>query len=315
MLNSIKRLLTYRAPNYINYPLAALCFIFAGYLIWRDFIQEKDPTLPIVDPVFYADGSVEFTIIDRPAKGSKREGGSWVLRFDDLIECKEAGPDGICEEFKSNYSVPSFDDPLIIKDLALRLQIDEFVFLKKKEIDRYQNILIFARSHYRPLFKKLFERSARGRTGLNKRRSNEFGFGKIGGWDACKHEREIATNFYQLRHPTKEEVSTGSYAPNADDLNRFYQARGGYNGYRLVNTQGRQIANGSCVDLQRSETNPFIPCTFSAWIPQERRIALAFERQHLEKFPEIYQNLVEFFNDATVVGKSKNLNWRPLPND
>ena len=295
-------LFTGRLPAYIRYPGAAICFSMAGYMLWTGDIFKKRN-----EPVYYADGSVEYTLVDRPVDRDlpvkrHREGGSWVLRFPNLIECRQEKSDGTCDNFAHKRDLPNFKSTRYGESLRWKIKPDDFSFLDKAE-DRDQRELIKVNPD--TFFFPLFERKSK----------IETGFGKIGGWDACKHAKEISPNFYQLRQATEEEIAAGSDAPSLIGINECYPSREGYNGYRLVNSDGRRIAHGRCSAKVRTEARSYALCSFDIWVPQERRVGVRFERQHLEKFPEIYQYLVQFFNDVTVVEKSENLNWRPQTND
>ena len=325
MLNSIKRLLTYRAPNYINYPLAALCFIFAGYLIWRDFIQEKGPTPPIVDPVFYADGSVEYTLINRPNKNLKNPTklSKWVLRFNDLIECRKVGSHGVCENYKSKVILPRFRKDPTRAVMYWNLTVRDFSFVgyldNEEENFLKETMWVSPSERFEPLFKKRPEGYTKYLTGLNKRQSLEEGFGRLGGWNPCKVAKKLTQKFHILRQPTSQEIieesyralgSAGSQSVNDCRYVRHDNKRFNKDGFRLVRDDGRQIAIGDCSKFNPNKQKKTTSCSFRVWLPYERLVSVKFDRQHVAKFPEIYENLVQFFKDATVVEKSENLNWK-----
>ena len=316
--STIKWLFTGRLPAYIRYPGAAICFSMAGYTLWTGDIFKKRN-----EPVYYADGSVEYTLVDRPVSrdlpvNRHREGGSWVLRFPNLIECRQEKSGGTCDNFAHKRHLPIFKSTPYGESLRWKIKSDDFSFFDKaEESDRLEYIDVNPHTFFFPLFERKSELEIKRLKSLrlDKRRSKERGFGKIGGWDACKHAKEISPNFYQLRQATEEEIAAGSDAPSLIGINECYPSREGYNGYRLVNSDGRRIAHGNCYAKVRTEARSYALCLFDIWVPQERRVGLSFDRQHLEKFPEIYKYLVQFFNDVTVVDKSENLNWRPQTND
>ena len=270
----------------LRLPLAAVAFAMAGYIFWRDHIQEKGPNPAIVDPVYYADGSVEYTLFDRPGPDVKRDGGSWVLRFPDLTNCKQAMPDGQCGEYKEKRLLPSFFKGSASASMIFRVDIKDFSIAKEHEWDYRPNILqIGLRGHYRHLFRPR--------------------------WDDCMPLKEIAPNFYQLRHATDAEKAAafkGKHYSKRINCSRVSEKRVVY---RLVNAEGRQIANGSCSKKARTKDRKIVSCSFSAWIPQGRLITLKFDRGFIHNFPEIYNKTVQFLSDATVLEKSTSIKWRP----
>lgn len=294
-------LYSFTFPMILRLPLAAVAFTMAGYIFWRDFIQEKGPDPAIVDPVYYADGSGEYTLFDRPGPDSKveREAGSWVLRFSDLINCQQTLPNGQCGEYKEKRLLPNFFKGPASAVMSLRFDITDFSIAKEHEWDYRPNILrISLTGRYKSLF--------RGIPG----HSREFGFGRLG-WDDCMPLKEIAPNFYQLRHATDAEKAAAFKGKNYSKRINCGRVSKERNTYRLVNAEGRQIARGVCSKKARTEDRKVVSCSFSAWIPQERMITLNFDRGFIHNFPEIYNKTVQLLSDATVLEKSTSIKWRP----
>ena len=260
-------------------------------------------------PVIYADGTVEYTLVDPVSQNRKpkSELNSWVFRFLDVVECIQPGQGLLCKESKQKRHPPKFlgkKNPN--RTLQFYLNIEDYLLTKIDEpVNSSTSALVTILGIPRPLYKKRLNGKYNGQI-------EEYGFGVPVERDGCKISTEVAPNFFLLRHLKESELPDYlAKFPNGRMRCLRLSERGRQNAYRLINSSGYQVAKGTCqhTHFNSRSTSPLV-CSITLWFPQGLTGLITFEAKHLKKFPEIYRSVVEFFNEATVVEKSENLNWK-----
>ncbi len=266
------------------------------------------PILPVY-PIVYADGSVEYALIRRQTYESVQDDTGrilsqkivdrhWILRFPGLVSCFETDGEGRCETYEAKRQLPELDYgklPPKNAGLDFELKLPDLTFLQIGD-DPFGSDVMGVGVNY--VHTRYRSKSPGG---------NWSGFvGTLGSnyEIRCKKDRKIAKGVFKLRDNTQEEKAKipkqYSYLRNDDcgpaGFTKTIQ-------YAFYDEANNFRGGGSCDDKLVAN------CRFTVWLPQNRQAQIWFKIKHLKNLAKIYNDLISFFNQATVVEKSKNLYW------
>lgn len=274
--------------------LTAAAILAGGAWIFADRLSAPG----FEGPVAYADGSVEYALIDRLVYKRGAPDGyyeKWVLRFPGLVECKSASGNGRCSYYEPRRILPEAPDEKN-RELRLRLYLPSLDFVDPNEKVERRNVVDLRIDNSSKKFKEdvapgHLESSFRG----SFRRSYEI---------KCVKNLEIVPGLFELREPTPEERSRkpGDYKKvSGQKCNPGSAFPVTY--YSLYSDDGEPRGGGKCV--KGDDLN----CAFTIWLPQGRTAGLSFSDKHLRDIPEIYKKIAEKLIQATDKKLSKNLSW------
>jgi len=296
----LKRLYQILGPKLTTQILGLIAVVWGIYNISDDlaWLFEGPKSLP---PVFYADGSVKYTLIDSNIRTIEESDPNnkwrtiykdydqhWILRFPDFIECEEENRDGTCDEYQSKIFPPVYSAEA--NDLWIFLKAPELEFLPK-DGDRFgdETVTVIFRANYED---------------YDSYSSTHFRNNEI----QCRKDVEILPGFFKLRDMNEEErkevpeeyssfndsyclsqnnpkrnTGTGLIDGSGNRLNFSISGSSRVDRFALYDGN-RPIGEGSCILSADGSPNN---CSFHFWLPQERRVSVQFKSNYTTEINSI----------------------------
>lgn len=314
---SLKTYYRILGPKLIARMLGVIVVVWGIYKVSDDWVWlfEGPKSLP---PVFYADGSVKYTLIDsiigREEPDPDNKGRTvykhydqhWILRFPDFIECEEENRDGTCDEYQSKIFPPVYSAEA--NNLWIFLKAPELEFLPK-DGDRFgdETVTVIFRANYE-------DYESYSKTHF---RNNEI---------ECRKDVEILPGFFKLRDMTEDErkevpeeyssfsnsyclsqnnpkrnTGTGLIDGSGNRLNFSISGSSRVDRFALYDDD-RSIGEGRCLLSADGSPNN---CRFNFWLPQERRVSATFKSNYTSEIIQIYRKISTYVDQVSI-----DIKWR-----
>lgn len=290
-----------------------------------------------IPPVFYDDGSAEYSLVANGSFPKEIYGNvddeysqTWVLRFENVIECKSITTSPKCKNYTTKFILPRNMSLTPYSGISTNDGINFFLYypnlnLVLNENDDYPSIIknndilsIHLSSKNKP-YKSPEGRYRKSYYTYSYLRLKEFN-------ERCKVDYEFSKNLFKVRNLTESEQQNQAIGnTNKNTLKCIF---GNDKTVVLKNSSGdvlTRIGNGGIRVTDRyfyfDETKTPLSdgtcalngktyiCNFNFWLPQSRIARIQFHGKWLNDFDRFYKDIVKFFDASTVVEKSKNLTW------
>lgn len=290
-----------------------------------------------IHPSFYSDGSAEYSLVANGSFPKEIYGNvddeysqTWVLRFDNAIECKSVTNSPKCENYTTKFILPRNMSLTPYSEIVTNDGINFFLYypnlsLVLNENNDYPSIIknndilsVYLSSKNAP-YKSPKGKYRKSYYTYSYLRMKEFN-------ERCKLEYEFSKNLLKVRNLTESEQenqalgNTNKYTPKCifgNDKSVVLKnssgdvlARVGGGGTRVTDRYfyfdetKMPLSDGTC-----SLNGKTYICNFNFWLPQSRIARIQFHGKWLNDFDRFYKHIVKFFDTSTVVEKSINLAW------
>ncbi|MCP4103084.1 MAG: hypothetical protein GY750_16945 [Lentisphaerae bacterium] len=118
----------------------------------------------------------------------------------------------------------------------------------------------------------------------------------------CRKIAEISPKFIVLRKPSQEAILATENNPKETNCTIYRPPRKHTHFLFKDRAMLNPLAKGNCQDSD----SKYDECEFDVWLPQQRIANVKFYKQHLKKFPKMYEQIVSYLTDKIVEEASFN---------